>query len=157
MFLFSLMTLAAVHAEAKTNRMVDPGSGTGGITITGGTDTTNYQYNAPGLTVTHVNGLPLSPESPSEPTESYDSITRKAAKLPDLWFICKTTNDCGLAHVPCNTSLAVNKTHKTKVETAICKGACIDTCAQSAPDTSSAICSIGQCITVIKKFTPSGK
>jgi hypothetical protein len=41
----------------NSSQPVDPGSGSGGITITGFKDTTNYQYN--GLVVTTVNGSPV--------------------------------------------------------------------------------------------------
>lgn len=44
-------------ATTKNDRPVDPGSGTGGITITGVQNTTNYQYN--GIVVTTVNGVPI--------------------------------------------------------------------------------------------------
>jgi hypothetical protein len=41
--------------------LVDPGSGNGGITVTGVQDTTNYQYN--GIVVTAVNGTPTGGET----------------------------------------------------------------------------------------------
>jgi hypothetical protein len=58
----------------KNDLPVDPGSGTGGITITSTQTTTNYQYN--GITVTGINGAPLT----SPPT-----ITALTATPAILW------------------------------------------------------------------------
>jgi len=44
-------------AVINSARPVDPGSGTGGITLTGVQNTSTYEYN--GVTVTTVNGVPL--------------------------------------------------------------------------------------------------
>jgi hypothetical protein len=49
-------TTGGVHIK-KTNALAD-GNGTGGVTITGVQNTTNYQYN--GVTVTTVNGVPVN-------------------------------------------------------------------------------------------------
>ena len=164
LMLVALLMLAVGHAEAKTDRGADPDSGTGGITITGVTNTTTYQYQAPALTVTSVNGVPVASALPlqsGEAGESYDVMMRRKAKLPPEWFTCKTADDCGLARVPCNASLAVSKAYKDDAEAAICQGpSCEDQpCDASRIDTSLAVCDKGQCVTVdgYKLYKPAGQ
>jgi len=112
--LIALIMFSAFSVEAKTDQSADPNSGTGGTTVTGVTNTTNYEYRAPDLTVTAINGVPTSPSpvtsvpsTPEEKGRGYDTTMRSALKLPPEWFTCKTTSDCTLAHVPCSTSLAI--------------------------------------------------
>lgn len=63
-------------ATTKNDRPVDIGSGTGGITITGVQDTTNYQYN--GIVVTAVNGAPIG-------GETIPPVITVSATPPMLW------------------------------------------------------------------------
>lgn len=45
-------------SRTKNDLPVDPGSGTGGVTVTGIQETTDYEYN--GVTVTTINGVPVN-------------------------------------------------------------------------------------------------
>ncbi|OYV84070.1 MAG: hypothetical protein B7X04_01550 [Parcubacteria group bacterium 21-54-25] len=52
-------------ATTLNNMPVDPGSGTGGITVTHIQPTTDYQFQLPPVTVTTVNGVPTVAEPPT--------------------------------------------------------------------------------------------
>lgn len=161
-FFISYHTLSA---SAKTDLPMDAGTGTGGVTITGATHETNYQRNAPNLAVTAINGIPINNISsqpapgskaptPEERGKEYDKRIRQSLNMPPGWFTCNISSDCVTAHVPCNTSLAVNKQYKDKTQTLLCHGECIDACAKSMPDTSQAVCKNGQCSTIIQPSHP---
>jgi hypothetical protein len=138
-------------AHAKTDRAVDPGSGTGGITVLDVTSTTDYDYQAP--IVTAINGGPpvLSTDAAAG-GRSYDFGTRKLANMPPGWFTCRTVDDCDLVPVLCGPSFAVAKAHKAEARAAEC--AAIPTCGpkasciQPVPDTSKAVCDHGECRTI---------
>lgn len=155
---------------AKTDLPTD-GNGTGGVTITGVSDTTNYQYHGtPDLVVTEINGVPVKNTSvlpppppplpgskdttPEEYGRNYANEIRKRLNMPNEWFACKASDDCVTVHVPCNTGLAVSRKYKNEAENLICRGECVDVCKKSNPDTSRAICNNEQCATIIEPYKP---
>jgi hypothetical protein len=84
---------------------------------------------------------------------SYDKRMREGYKLPLGWFICNASIECGLIHIACGPSLAVNNTHRRDASVAICGSSDCErdiACAKSMPDTSVAACDGRQCVTVIK-------
>lgn len=61
-------------STTKNFTPVDPGSGSGGITVTAYEPTTNYEYN--GITVTTVNGQPVSTNRPPDCSGATPSVTQ---------------------------------------------------------------------------------
>jgi hypothetical protein len=170
--LLLFLAVVIIHsAKAKTYADSD-NNGTGGITITDVKNTTDYNYTKPDITVTSINGIPIeewakgernnskilpppTPGShiptPEEIGAEYDRNMRKNYKMPAEWFSCKTSDDCSLVKVPCSTSLAVSRAFREKAHKLIGDEVA---CAASLPDTSSTICKMGQCVTIINKYKP---
>jgi hypothetical protein len=95
--------------------------------------------------------------SASAEPSAYDVRLRKDLNLPATWFACRTSSDCGLAAVPCGTSLAAGKAHVSDAEQAICgsRSGCISmACLKSSPDVSVPACDQDQCV---KYFANSAK
>jgi hypothetical protein len=61
-------------STTKNFAPVDPGSGTGSITVTAYQPTTNYQYN--GITVTTINGQPVTNNRPPDCSAAVPSVSR---------------------------------------------------------------------------------
>ena len=107
---------------------------------------------------THVGAFePASTNSDQNPAvpvrpQTFDQVIRQNNNMPEIWFTCSTTDDCALVMVPCETSFAVNKSHWRDAQKRLCNGAeiCADSCITRQPDTSSAVCQSGQCVTVIQ-------
>jgi hypothetical protein len=51
--------------------------------------------------------------------DDYDSRIRKEANLPAAWFACRTSEDCALVSVPCQSGLAVNADHSAQAQEAL--------------------------------------
>jgi hypothetical protein len=149
----ALMLLAAVPAVAKTDQMGNPGNETDGVYVTGITDTTNYQDQAP--IVTRINGAPAQqglptppPATPEERGHAYDEYVRKG--MPLTWFVCKTSSDCILGNVICGTSFAVGRAHKTEAEEMFCSAhKCVPACLATAGSPAVVQCKNSECVTII--------
>lgn len=87
----------------------------------------------------------------------YDKSIREKYNMPTAWFECEVNSDCGLAHVPCNTSVAVNTNFRVSVERNICGSADChrgEACLKSTPDASTARCENKECVTGILDTIP---
>jgi hypothetical protein len=86
---------------------------------------------------------------PEEQGHAYDINMRSALKMLPEWFGCKTSGDCALVPVSCNPSLAAAKAFKDRVAALLPPSECT----KVVPDTSIAVCSDGQCSTVIQAYS----
>lgn len=113
-------------ATTKNELPVDPGSGTGGVTVTNVQNTTNYQYN--GITVTTVNGNPVG-AGPAPSTVAYTGPTVIANTHPAT-LSAKLTTD--------GTAPISNRTVTLTLGT----GSIAQSCTGTTDATGSASCSL---------------
>lgn len=85
--------------------------------------------------------------------DEYDVRIRAEARLPAQWFICKSSTDCELVSVPCQSGLAVNTSRAAEAREALIKEypLCLG---QSLNDTK-AVCDERQCVTKSTKVHES--
>lgn len=81
--------------------------------------------------------------------DEYDARIREEAKLPAMWFSCKSSSDCDLVSVPCQSDLAVNTSYSAEAREALIREYpfCLGT---SLHDTK-ASCEERQCVTKDEK------
>ncbi len=81
--------------------------------------------------------------------DAYDEKLRQEMNLPSSWFTCKTSENCELVYVPCQSDMAVNKNHSDELSKAIIKR--YPFCFGTDVHDTEAICDHGQCMTMPKK------
>lgn len=77
--------------------------------------------------------------------DGYDARIRAEANLAPSWFACKTTKDCALVSVPCQSDLAVNAAWRDDAREALIKA--FPFCLGSSTSDTEATCEKRQCVT----------
>ncbi len=77
--------------------------------------------------------------------DDYDARIRAEARLPAEWFTCKSSEDCALASVPCQSGLAVNTSYKEQAREALIDAFPI--CLGTSLNDTEATCEKRQCAT----------
>lgn len=77
--------------------------------------------------------------------DGYDARIRAEAHLAPSWFACKTTKDCVLVSVPCQSDLAVNAAWRDEAREALIDA--FPFCLGSSTSDTEATCEKGQCVT----------
>lgn len=77
--------------------------------------------------------------------DEYDARIRAEAKLPAQWFTCKSSKDCALVSVPCQSDLAVNASHVDEAREALIKE--YPFCLGTSLNDTQAACEEHQCVT----------
>jgi hypothetical protein len=81
--------------------------------------------------------------------DGYDARIRAEAHLPAAWFSCKTADDCDLAAVPCQSGLAVSKSHRDETQEIL--NHTYFFCLGSPMEDTVAACEARRCVTEPKK------
>ncbi len=82
----------------------------------------------------------------------YDERIRGEAKLPAKWLACKTTKDCDLVSVPCQSDLAINAKFKNDARDVLVHNFWF--CLGTSQHDSEAVCEDHQCVTKPTKPEP---
>ncbi len=77
--------------------------------------------------------------------EDYDARIRAEAHLAPSWFTCKTSRDCALVSVPCQSDLAVNSAWRDQAREALIDA--FPFCLGSSLSDTEATCKERQCVT----------
>jgi hypothetical protein len=77
--------------------------------------------------------------------DDYDARIRAEARLAPSWFACKTSKDCALVSVPCQSDLAVNAAWRDQAREALIDA--FPFCLGSSISDTEATCEKRECVT----------
>jgi hypothetical protein len=77
--------------------------------------------------------------------DDFDARIRAEASLPQEWFACKSSEDCALVSVPCQSDLAVNTAYRDEAREALINA--FPFCLGASTSDTEASCSKRQCVT----------
>lgn len=89
------------------------------------------------------------PAAQAHHLDDFDARVRTEANLPASWFACKTSDDCALVSVPCQSGLAVSAAHAEEAQDRLNHAYFF--CLGSPMDDTAASCEARRCVTEPKK------